>query len=115
MDSGLGARVGPLKLPMDIYYKTIGRIRGHEHRIEMWHDGDNNIMRFTVENDFFKKYSVETSAAEVFEKLSDTRRRFIKDLSDEEEISKLMEEIAVLLTLKASKTDRGKSYLVLKK
>ena len=115
MDSGLGARVGPLKLPTDIYYKTIGRIRGHEHRIEMWHDGDNNIMRFTVENDFFKKYSVETSTAEVFEKLCDTGRRFIKDLSDEEEISKLMEEIAVLLTLKASKTDRRKSYLVLKK
>ena len=72
-------------------------------------------MRFTVENDYFKKYSLEASTAEVFEKLSNTGRLFVKDLSDEEEISKLMEHIASLLALKASRKDRRKSYLVLKK
>ena len=115
VDPGLGARVGVLKLPVDIYYKTITRIRGQEHRVEMWHDGEHDIMRFTVENDYFKKYSLEASTAEVFEKLSNTGRLFVKDLSDEEEISKLMEHIASLLALKASRKDRRKSYLVLKK
>ena len=33
---GLGARVGVLKLPVDIYYKTITRIRGLEHRVEVF-------------------------------------------------------------------------------
>ena len=73
-------------------------------------------MRFTVENDYFKKYSLEANTAEVFEKLSNTGRLFVKDLSDEEEISKLMEHIASLLTLKSSKKDvEERAYSVLKK
>ena len=48
VDPGLGARVGVLKLPVDIYYKTITRIRGQEHRAEMWHDGETISFRASI-------------------------------------------------------------------
>jgi hypothetical protein len=113
-----GVMLGPgdphskLRLPAGALFRTKVQIRGGEFRMEIFH-GNHGSMRITAEDNMYKKYTMETTATQVYDCLSDASRALIVENGNRTDYELLLKEVATLVQLENVRADRRKAQLKL--